>query len=48
MEESLTLRVGEHMNPVILLFSLLRLDLNVYTAVYLLSEFHDPWDLETS
>lgn len=48
MEESLTLRAGEHMNPAILLFSLLRLDLNVYTAVYLLSEFHDPWDLETS
>lgn len=42
------LRAGKHTNPVVLLFSLLRLDLNVYTAVYLLSEFHDPWDLETS
>lgn len=28
-------------------FSFLRLDLNVYSAVYLLSEFHDPWGLET-
>lgn len=34
--------------PVILLFSLLLLDLSVYTAIYLLSEFHDPWALETS
>lgn len=34
--------------PVILLFSLLLLDLSVYTAIYLLSEFHDPWASETS
>lgn len=34
--------------PVILLFSLLLLDLSVYTAIYLLSEFHDPWALGTS
>lgn len=34
--------------PVTLLFSLLLLDLSVYTAIYLLSEFHDPWASETS
>lgn len=33
---------------VILLFSFLLPDLNVYKAIYLLSDFHDPWALETS
>lgn len=34
--------------PVLLLFSLLLLDLSVYAAVYLLSEFYDSWASETS
>lgn len=34
--------------PVTLLFSFLLLDLSVYTAIYLLSEFYDPWASETS
>lgn len=34
--------------PVVLLFSLLLLDLSVYTAVYQLSEFYDSSASETS
>lgn len=34
--------------PVTLFFSFLLLDLSVYTAIYLLSEFYDPWASETS
>lgn len=35
-------------DPVTLLFSLPLLDLSVNPAIYLLSEFHDPWASETS
>lgn len=38
----------EKQDPVVLLFFFLLLDLNVYTAIYLLSDFHDLCALETS